>query len=423
MQALLESLSRCFGAPHGGMGSGGQRRMSSCMEPKAEMEPTFTGSASMRQTSSSLSRRRRVALHDKEFDELFQDEPAGRPTDGSPRRSSSHRKPQSRPQMKGIPPPVERRRTSSSRKSDIFRSRAPTPELPSQARSSNTSAATLIQLFGSNGEALVQRALCFATPIDEDNEENELLQDKAVQSCDNTLNTNTDDHTVTSTLYFDNKYQHVVENRPPMPLFETFRVPHTDHRNELVKIVETDSHNSLNMIQLLQEHHPQDVSSSSASPPKDFRCLPEISIEHKTPKQGRSKKNKQQQQQLQQEPLSPQEKSPKRTFKKILSPMTGRKSSQKNKTQKSATKSPRKTITKEEPTVTPRRVAVESSPMERLYQPKLGSPANHDHDNHDDAMKIRDSSSTEPCTPTSSRSRSMSDSKDFPRAGTHRVTA
>jgi hypothetical protein len=392
------------------------------MEPKqqAEMESTFTGSASMRQTSSSLSRRRRVALHDKEFDELFQDEPAGRPTEGSPARRTS-RTTQPRSQLQAVP--VDRRRTTSSRKSDIFRSRAPTPELPTQARSSQTSAATLVQLFGSNGEALVQRALCFATPIDEDNEENDLLHtDKTVQSCDNTLNTNTDDHTVTSTLYFDAKYEHVVENRPPMPLFETFRVPHTDNRNELVKIVETDSHNSLNMIQLLQDHHSQDVSSSSASPTKDFRFLPEIRIEDKTPKQNRNKKNKQQQQQqLQEEPLTPQEKSPtkKKTRKKILSPMTGRKSSQKNKAQKSA-KSPRKTITKEEPTVT-RRVEVDSSSMARLYQPKLGSPVNHGHDDHDDAMKIRDSSSTEPCTPTSSRS--MSDLRDVSRAGTHRVAA
>lgn len=90
-------------------------------------------------------------------------------------------------------------------------------------------------------------ALCFATPIHDDDmdEDNEILR---LESDDcNTLNTCED--TVTSTVAFERKYAHLVESRPPMPLFHQFKV-NVDKTvpDELRRIVATDSHNSLKMI-------------------------------------------------------------------------------------------------------------------------------------------------------------------------------
>lgn len=88
-------------------------------------------------------------------------------------------------------------------------------------------------------------ALCFATPIDEEEEENEILRMES-DDC-NTLNTCED--TVTSTVAFERKYAHIVESRPPMPLFHQFKVtPTNEPDGELRRIVATDSHNSLKMI-------------------------------------------------------------------------------------------------------------------------------------------------------------------------------
>ena len=47
-----------------------------------------------------------------------------------------------------------------------------------------------------------------------------------------------EDDTITSTLYFDQKYAHVIQTRPPMPLFHSQAVPCDDYRsNDLTKII------------------------------------------------------------------------------------------------------------------------------------------------------------------------------------------
>ncbi|KAL3785745.1 hypothetical protein ACHAWO_009531 [Cyclotella atomus] len=47
-----------------------------------------------------------------------------------------------------------------------------------------------------------------------------------------------EDDTVTSTLYFDQKYAHVIQTRPPMPLFHSQAVPCDDYRgDDLTRII------------------------------------------------------------------------------------------------------------------------------------------------------------------------------------------
>lgn len=97
---------------------------------------------------------------------------------------------------------------------------------------------------------------------------------KSVDNSDTaTLNTNGED-TITSTLYFDSKYAHIQESRPPMPLFNQFKIGQA--KDEIRTIMATDSHSSLRMIKLMQqqqmtrdeimEHQPgpEDDDSSSS---------------------------------------------------------------------------------------------------------------------------------------------------------------
>jgi hypothetical protein len=94
-------------------------------------------------------------------------------------------------------------------------------------------------------------ALCFATPIRGTEEEPEEVDMKSVDNSDTaTLNTNGED-TITSTLYFDAKYAHIQESRPPMPLFNQFKIGQA--KDEIRTIMATDSHSSLRMIKLMQQ--------------------------------------------------------------------------------------------------------------------------------------------------------------------------
>jgi hypothetical protein len=94
-------------------------------------------------------------------------------------------------------------------------------------------------------------ALCFATPVRGTEEEPEEMDMKSVDNSDTaTLNTNGED-TITSTLYFDAKYAHIQESRPPMPLFNQFKIGQA--KDEIRTIMATDSHSSLRMIKLMQQ--------------------------------------------------------------------------------------------------------------------------------------------------------------------------
>ena len=100
-----------------------------------------------------------------------------------------------------------------------------------------------------NNHQGVANALCFATPIrDEDDDDDE--DDAPLNEPDDDSTLNTCEDTITSTLYFDAKYSHLVENRPPMPLFHHFKVNEED---QIRRIVATDSHNSLKMIRRMND--------------------------------------------------------------------------------------------------------------------------------------------------------------------------
>jgi hypothetical protein len=134
----------------------------------------------------------------------------------------------------------KKRKSPATKRDEIFRSRdferrdKPEPETNSFSR------------FLGSHQGNLANALCFATPINDEEEPNEIVKNDS--DC-NTLNTAED--TVTSTLFFERKYAHIVEHRPPMPLFSDFKVE--DDYNELRRIVASDSHNSLKMIRLLGE--------------------------------------------------------------------------------------------------------------------------------------------------------------------------
>jgi hypothetical protein len=135
----------------------------------------------------------------------------------------------------------KKRKSPTTKRDEIFRSRdverrdKPEPQSNSFSR------------FLSSHQGNLVTALCFATPVHDEEEPNEIL--KTESDC-NTLNTAED--TITSTLFFERKYAHIVEHRPPMPLFSDFKVE--DDQNELRRIVASDSHNSMKMIRLMGEH-------------------------------------------------------------------------------------------------------------------------------------------------------------------------
>jgi hypothetical protein len=82
--------------------------------------------------------------------------------------------------------------------------------------------------------------LCFANPIQSDGEDQDLQQQQ-----DN----HDGDETITSTLYFESKYEHVVQSRPPMPLYREYLVPvNESHDDEVSRIVQNGTHKSIHML-------------------------------------------------------------------------------------------------------------------------------------------------------------------------------
>ena len=252
-QTLFDSVCRCFGhtppTPTGG--SGGQSNAS---------QPIVTSNSH----SSDVKRRtNRLELKNKEFDTLFED---GRQRGGGSRHHSSERKPPTssssrKPKQQGSSPDHleharavakaklaanpsryrSKRKRSGKAKEDIFRSKQPIDHTHTSASTQQTTFSRLLN---------PSLALCFATPIRGTEEEVDETVLRSTDASDtNTLNTCED--TISSTVVFDSKYSHVVETRPPMPLFNQFKIGH--QKDEIRTIVATDSHSSLKMIKLLQE--------------------------------------------------------------------------------------------------------------------------------------------------------------------------
>jgi len=248
IDALFDSLCRCFGTV-----GPTQRNRSS------DSNHSHHGEVST--VSSDVKRRtQRLQLDDKEFDNLFQQQ----------------KQYQKSPTRQVQPPDLEqahalaraklvastegarrpKRKSPATKRDEIFRSRNfDTPK--SQAAAAGKNQNTFSRFLSTKG---VANALCFATPIRDGDEE--------VEDCSDTNTLNTCEDTITSTLYFDNKYSHIEQKRPPMPLFQSFRV-----EEDLRRIVATDSHNSLKMISLMKEVNAgADVRLESSSDEDDERA-------------------------------------------------------------------------------------------------------------------------------------------------------
>ena len=167
--------------------------------------------------------------------------------------------------------PISKKRKSATKiRDEIFRLRNwdNHREKPEEPPSNSFS-----RFLSSHNPGKLVNALCFATPIhDEDDHHqggsNDIIK---MESDCNTLNTAED--TITSTILFERKYAHLVENRPPMPLFSDFKVE--DDQNELGRIVASDSHNSLKLIRLLGEQQQDTLMPLSTDLMKN---LPKISL-------------------------------------------------------------------------------------------------------------------------------------------------
>jgi hypothetical protein len=218
---IFDSLCRCFGAPDG------QNAQSPADDDQIQ--------------SNSGRRVGRIQLEDKQFDALFAEGGQKKKPDNSRPHSRDSGQAHELAKAKLASTAYQKKRKSPATKRDeIFRSRdverRDKPEPPSNSFSR----------FLSSHQGNLVTALCFATPIHDEEEPNEIL--KTESDC-NTLNTAED--TITSTLFFERKYAHIVEHRPPMPLFSDFKVE--DDHNELRRIVASDSHNSMKMIRLMGE--------------------------------------------------------------------------------------------------------------------------------------------------------------------------
>jgi hypothetical protein len=120
------------------------------------------------------------------------------------------------------------REKSSKRKLDIFR----TEPIPKRSTSTSSFAS---RLLGSESSFHTGAILCFANPIFDSDDNND--NDRRLYRSDNDRD---GEETVTSTLFFDTKYEHVVENLPLMPLFQDQVLRLDEHHTDgIVKLFES----------------------------------------------------------------------------------------------------------------------------------------------------------------------------------------
>ncbi|KAL3908796.1 MAG: hypothetical protein SGILL_008345, partial [Bacillariaceae sp.] len=266
-QNIFENVCRCFGHnptnnPNGGEGS----------TPQQPIEQVSS-------TTSAGARRRtnRLELKDKQWDELFEKNQKGKQSSrkGQPPRpegyssnggnAADHETAKALAQAKlAANPPRYRtkRKRSAQAREEIFRSKEDRSGAARDKSRGSASGNTRNSSNSKNNSSYTPQtdftrllnpslALCFATPVRGTEEELDETDMKSVDNSDTaTLNTNGED-TITSTLYFDSKYAHIQETRPPMPLFNQFKIGQA--KDEIRTIMATDSHSSLRMIKLMQQ--------------------------------------------------------------------------------------------------------------------------------------------------------------------------
>jgi len=134
------------------------------------------------------------------------------------------------------------RKKSNKRKLDIFRK-------PPERNPSSFS-----KLLGSN--STIPQMLCFANPIfDSSDDDLKLFRD------DYTV----DEETIASTLYFDARYEHVVQNKKPVPLYQEFSVPFSESNDDIIKIYNMGSHQSIRNVYCDSEQPPPPPDKPSSN--------------------------------------------------------------------------------------------------------------------------------------------------------------
>lgn len=261
MEHVFDTVCRCFGAV--------PAATTSSRNPNSPSSPTSRGQEN--QSPEIKLRTSRLELQDKEWDALFQHDT--KPKQQKPLKYQHSANPDleyaravaqaklvaNQPARRSQQRKSTKRKTPATRRDEIFRSRRLDPPNKAPEQPQGTSFSRFL-----NNHQGVANALCFATPIRDEEDEAVPLHEP---DDDSTLNTCED--TVTSTIYFDSKFSHLVEKRPPMPLFPHFKV--SEEENHIRRIVATDSHNSLNLIRLMNQSRAQvqlqDTSSEEDETP------------------------------------------------------------------------------------------------------------------------------------------------------------
>jgi hypothetical protein len=302
-QNLFDNVCRCFGHTPANSTAGGDDAASVSHPTAASGNGATTPSRqpiSQANSHSSSGRRRtnRLGLNDREYDELFekknqqqeQQRNGGAITNTTPQHPKSSYPPRpevdkeiaqavAQAKLAANPPRYRtKRKRSAQTREEIFRSKddrrgrggsgAGSPGGGGRRQSSAPSALPQTDFSRLLNPSL---ALCFATPVRGTEEEPEEQDLRSVDNSDtNTLNTCED--TITSTLYFDSKYAHIQESRPPMPLFSQFKVGQAD--DEIRTIMATDSHSSLRMIKLMQQQQQQQQRQRNEMTDRDGNVMP-----------------------------------------------------------------------------------------------------------------------------------------------------
>jgi hypothetical protein len=280
-QNLFDNVCRCFGhATTNGDAAAGNNGATDAASSSPQQVIDQVSS-----TTSAGARRRtnRLELKDKQWDELFEKNQRGSQQQQQQRQSkatarghpprpegyqSSHvvdhetAKALAQAKLAANPPRYRtKRKRSAQAREEIFRSKDDRNSGRNGSRNGNGASSGNRHGQASSSNYTPQTdfsrllnpslALCFATPVRGTEEEPEETDMRSVDNSDTaTLNTNGED-TITSTLYFDSKYAHIQETRPPMPLFNQFKIGQS--KDEIRTIMATDSHSSMRMIKLMQQ--------------------------------------------------------------------------------------------------------------------------------------------------------------------------
>lgn len=140
------------------------------------------------------------------------------------------------------------RHKSNKRKLDIFRN----VDKPPPTRNS-------FSKFLSNHKSSAGSMLCFANPIFDSQDDDPRHNHKGDNS---TVN---DEETITSTLYFDAKYAHLVEQQTPVALYREWSLEEQDSKDDIVKIFEAGFQKSIKVVDVHPEMNPSATQNEGAA--------------------------------------------------------------------------------------------------------------------------------------------------------------